>query len=125
MRDCPENEKPAAPSTVVTGPYNPFLLQTFRAFLAETHEPTLATHMTIAHVQFCQAQSLERVAAATEAVGAHLDAIRALVTSPVELERLIKFVQLGQAKRAENKSKREKVEAFDSLFTATDEELES
>lgn len=119
MSDSPE---------IVQGPHNPFLIQTFRAFLAElgggppgSTNSNMAVQMTVAHVQFCQAQSLERIATALE------DAVK-LAKNPVELERILHFINAATTKRTENKAKREetaKVGALDAMLTTTDEELAS
>lgn len=113
---------------IAQGPHNPFLIETFRAFLAElgggspnSHAAKMAAQMTLAHVQFCQAQSLERVATALE------DVVK-LVKNPVELERILHFVNTATTKRTENRAKREetaKIGALDAILTATDEELAS
>ena len=106
---------------LVTEPHNPFLLNTFRAFMAECQNPALAAQMTMAHIEHGQMAIMNEVAK-------QLHRIADALTDPVEIGRIIALVRAGDAKRAQSAVDREKAEAdarFNRILNASDAELAS
>jgi len=112
---------------LITQSTNEFLRQTFRSFLAETQEPSLATAMTACHVQHQQNILLEKQVKTLVQIHWALRQIVAL-TDPVVLGDLLSMLRAMDGKREESKASRAKAEAdqrFNKILNATDEELAS
>lgn len=120
------------PQPIVTQPHNPFLLETFRAFVAEGLPVPVASTMTAAHIQhgaakanIDQATALAQINAklarfgALDKIATQLERIADVLTDPVELGRILALVRAADAKRVENAAGRESAaatESFDELL---------
>jgi hypothetical protein len=119
---------------IVTEPHNPFLLETFRAFLAEGLPVPVATAMVQSHIAHAhakaaidQASALVRIANSLARIDYSIGRISDL-TDPVDLGRFLALVRAGDDKRTETAKTRketEVAESFDRTFGPSNAELAS
>lgn len=101
---------------LVTQPHNPYLLETFRAFLSEGLAPPMAAAMTQAHINHGIMATLQDISKTFERIAA--------MTDPVRAADFLAFLDAAEEnirQARERHDGEESVRTFNEVFGLSDE----